>query len=546
MCCSPQQLGLDSRLGGGVSKSPFSTLNLSNAVLGLPLKLKEPRLPDSIVSGSVNTEAEESNARQRVGFKLLRALRESVEPVLLKFTSEMKLIRAFGNNQFDKTLNQTLFYNLTLKVRNLHYLAAVSRLLAAWLVHDVAPDVMVRTNRSIQRHSDIGEPLLKKKEYLSQLDFDLWRCRDLTKLVVRLLAVAQDFSIALHKHADQLTAELTFFKNYLDSTSVLPLEVERELYLEEAKVSTSLSKIMEEDSAPLPGEERPLSGKCKQQQFREVLQELLVFLSCRDPVLRAIGKAVHALPLTAEPGTKEKAGAYIEGVLWLLHATANRYSGRFNKEIANVVKAGVGCASILYHAELLPEPNFRMSVLEDRQASRVAGLEKWRGLLQGVQDATSLVHLDMARMEEMAPPSGPPSPPGPAIYSGGAALRESDHRGGPASPFLDLSEELKRTTPTYSQGEVVDPSKYEERLTVKSSEIPPRPGSLQKKRKNSDNLEAQFNKQGARGMPGSPQVLQQRDEEAGRWDFMREGEPIHKPDYKHLAVFLSSRLRGLL
>lgn len=48
----------------------------------------------------------------------------------------------------------------------------------------------------------------------------------------------------------------------------------------------------------------------------------------------------------------------VEGMLWLLHLTLSKYNGRYNSEIANLAKAGVSCANILYHADLLPDPNY--------------------------------------------------------------------------------------------------------------------------------------------------------------------------------------------
>ena len=47
----------------------------------------------------------------------------------------------------------------------------------------------------------------------------------------------------------------------------------------------------------------------------------------------------------------------------LLLPPLSKYNGRYNSEIANLAKAGVSCANILYHADLLPDPNYRVSVL---------------------------------------------------------------------------------------------------------------------------------------------------------------------------------------
>ena len=151
-----------------------------------------------------------------------------------------------------------------------------------------------------------------------------------------------DFSIVIFKNSENILQELTFFKAYLVQASVIPEEIDRELHFHEVD---SLHNIPEEDFSSF-----------KSDTFIKTLDSLIAFLSYRDPIFKIIGIAINSL--TSDDLRKEKATAMVEGMLWLLHLTLSKYNGRYNSEIANLAKAGVSCANILYHADLLPDPNY--------------------------------------------------------------------------------------------------------------------------------------------------------------------------------------------
>lgn len=68
------------------------------------------------------------------------------------------------------------------------------------------------------------------------------------------------------------------------------------------------------------------------------------------------------------------------------------------------------------------------------------------------------------------------------IYAKGAVMKDAE-RMPVGSPFLDLSEEMLGSIPTYADAEVVDPYRFDERLTVKFKHIPKRPGTIKKLKK---------------------------------------------------------------
>ncbi len=101
-----------------------------------------------------------------------------------------------------------------------------------------------------------------------------------------------------------------------------------------------------------------------------------------------------------EDDAKDKAVAFVEAMLWLLHHSINKYSSRFNGEIANLVKAAVGCANIMYYADLLPDPSSRLTLLDDEYLYRLAIIERWRNFLHSALDSGVLTHLPLTKMQE--------------------------------------------------------------------------------------------------------------------------------------------------
>ncbi len=65
------------------------------------------------------------------------------------------------------------------------------------------------------------------KSISSGLDFDFWRCRELVKIMTRLLSVSVDFSVTRNRFGAAILADLTFYKQFLDSSTVTPVEVYR-------------------------------------------------------------------------------------------------------------------------------------------------------------------------------------------------------------------------------------------------------------------------------------------------------------------------------
>ena len=90
--------------------------------------------------------------------------------------------------------------------------------------------------------------------------------------------------------------------------------------------------------------------------FAQTLDQLIAFLSYRDPIYKVIGMKINSLSF--EEIKMEQATGLIEGMLWLLYQSISKEYNRFNCEIGAVAKAGVGCANVLYHADLLPDPSY--------------------------------------------------------------------------------------------------------------------------------------------------------------------------------------------
>ena len=76
------------------------------------------------------------------------------------------------------------------------------------------------------------------------------------------------------------------------------------------------------------------------------------------------------------------------------------------------------------------------------------------------------------------------------------------------SPFLDLTEEMEKSVPSYSNTDLFDPNRFEEKLTVKAKNIPKRPSTFKELAGQSEEVEQRFsslvNYKSAESEPSGP------------------------------------------
>lgn len=216
-CCRKAQ-GLDLRYER--MRCPYYTLSHSNITLPLPIKIGEP--PSIETSSTIpNSQVEEHNAKLRVGYKILNDLSEAVNSVMMGYKSEGRMIQEFKRNQFNKSVTEDLFHNLTNKVKNFHYVQVLSEKFADFLLFDCTQDIILKAHRS-DRNTSSG---FKYSDLTIALDFDFWRSKDLINIITKILSLAIDFSITRHRYARSILEDLNFYKQYLDSSTVTPPEV---------------------------------------------------------------------------------------------------------------------------------------------------------------------------------------------------------------------------------------------------------------------------------------------------------------------------------
>lgn len=136
--------------------------------------------------------------------------------------------------------------------------------------------------------------------------------------------------------------------------------------------------------------------------------------------------------------------------MWLLKQTIDKYKFKYNAEIASIVKAGVACGNILLRAEMVSGDHHKFERVSERERSKAAILEKWKFYLQNTIDSTTMSLLPVNKMKPNKDVE---------IYVMGGVLKDAD-RQPVGSPFLDLSQELLRSVPSYSQAEIADPYRF--------------------------------------------------------------------------------------
>ena len=74
----------------------------------------------------------------------------------------------------------------------------------------------------------------------------------------------------------------------------------------------------------------------------------------------------------SHPPKIERATALLEGIMWLLKSTTDKYRFKYNAEIASVVKAGVACANILIRGKLVPGERIKFEKVSEKDRSKIA------------------------------------------------------------------------------------------------------------------------------------------------------------------------------
>lgn len=259
-------------------KCPFNTIKSEAVVMPLPIELKPPP-PLRKNTAALNTFVEEYNAKLRVGHKLLEDLTEALNSVTFSYYSQSQLVKDFSHKSPFRS--SSILEELGPKIDAFRYLQVLSEKAAEFLVVDCTDEIILKaqheegTTKQMFTQSFGSSINSSFSELTFELDFDFWGCKELIKIIIKLLCIALDLSIVRHRYGNAISQDICFFKEKIHSSG-------RESSESEDSKEGNLSEILAQ----------------KPSVQNKVIVSLQNFFTSSDPILNCI--AIKAKSLQGE------------------------------------------------------------------------------------------------------------------------------------------------------------------------------------------------------------------------------------------------------